>query len=631
MEDTKHGTRKLAAIMFTDMVGFSALTQKDEALALELLGEHNDIFREVLAKHEGREVKSTGDGFLLEFPSALTAVQCAIEVQQTIHDRNLVEDDKIGVRIGIHVGDVVAKDGDIFGDGVNIASRIEPLADAGGICVSASVAQQVENKIPNAVAAIGKAELKNIELPMEIHKVFMPWEVGAPVKKIKKKHSPLTVALAVAVVLLVGFGTWSVMQSQKAPDVASSQLSESQELELQARELLEAPLYYRVTFLNAKELCERAIESDPLNGEAHATLARAIILLMRYYGDETTANLDEAIIHAIRAKELAPSSLETGLALAKIEQYSETGQAYGLFLELYEEFPDDVRVLYGLAELSAAFADKQEFKKWAAQVNVINGPDSRILAIASLASFYEQQYNETLDLAQQSHDIEPSTYSYILRIVTYILVLGEFDLSYELLEQLPPELMQQERALASSYLAHFWSREPDKALEVLSTTTKPFIGFIDLHYPVGFLRGEAYALSGRAAAADIEFRIALAEVEERLDGQPNTGLYVAWKARLLACLGDIEGAKEQHDLAIQMGAQPAAGTLVQLGLIDEYLDYLDRSITDREELGLIYYNTARFDPLYDPLREMPRFIEIMAKGEAWLIEVKEQDDRLFDW
>ena len=164
---TEH--RKLAAIMFTDMVGYSALSQRNEALALELLEEHRRIVRDVLPKHGGREVKTTGDGFLIEFSSALAAVQCAVAVQQALHERNQnqpTEQIRIRIRICIHVGDVVARDGDIHGDGVNIATRLEPLAAPGGICVSEDVARQIRNKLPQPTAALGPAELKNIELPV---------------------------------------------------------------------------------------------------------------------------------------------------------------------------------------------------------------------------------------------------------------------------------------------------------------------------------------------------------------------------------------------------------------------------------------------------------------------------------
>src|SRR2546425_346043 len=123
--------RKLAVIMFTDIVGYSALTQRDEELALELLGQHNELLRPIFAKYQGREIKTIGDAFLVEFASSLNAARCAVEIQERLSNYNTSapSERRIHVRIGLHLGDVVYKDNDVFGDAVNIASRIEPLAE----------------------------------------------------------------------------------------------------------------------------------------------------------------------------------------------------------------------------------------------------------------------------------------------------------------------------------------------------------------------------------------------------------------------------------------------------------------------------------------------------------------------
>ena len=122
--------RKLAAIMFTDMVGYSALSQRDDKLALELLEEHRRLLREIFPRFHGTEIKTIGDAFLVEFNSALEAAQCAIEIQRALGHRNhdVPAERHIELKIGIHIGDVVHRDGDVYGDGVNIASRIEQLA-----------------------------------------------------------------------------------------------------------------------------------------------------------------------------------------------------------------------------------------------------------------------------------------------------------------------------------------------------------------------------------------------------------------------------------------------------------------------------------------------------------------------
>ncbi len=176
--------RRLAVIMFTDMVGYSALTQRDEPLALRLLEQHRQLVRPILAHHGGREIKTIGDAFLVEFSSALAATACAIEIQKSLHARNQLVPaaQQVQLRIGLHAGDVIYQENDVLGDGVNIAARIEPLAEAGGICISEDVARQIQNKIDCPLAKLGSGELKNIQLPVEIYRIILPW---------KKARSPL--------------------------------------------------------------------------------------------------------------------------------------------------------------------------------------------------------------------------------------------------------------------------------------------------------------------------------------------------------------------------------------------------------------------------------------------------------
>ena len=164
--------------MFTDMVGYSSLSQKDESLALHLLEEHRSIVRLLIPVFNGMEIKTMGDAFLVEFASAQEAAKCACEIQQSLHKLNegRVSEKQIFVRIGIHLGDVVHKLGDIYGDAVNVASRIEPLADKGGICISGEVYAQIRNKIDFDFLNLGMKEFKNIQTPVQVYKVMLPWE-----------------------------------------------------------------------------------------------------------------------------------------------------------------------------------------------------------------------------------------------------------------------------------------------------------------------------------------------------------------------------------------------------------------------------------------------------------------------
>ncbi|MFH1609577.1 MAG: adenylate/guanylate cyclase domain-containing protein, partial [Candidatus Bipolaricaulota bacterium] len=181
--------RRLAAIMFTDVAGFSALAQRDEKLALELLEEHRSLIRPLIAHCEGTEIKTMGDGFLIEFPGALQAVRCAIELQRALRSYSATHppERSLQVRIGIHLGDVEHREGDVFGDGVNIAARIQPLAEPGGICVSGQVFDQVENKLETRFACLGPQTLKHIARPVAVYRIVPPWEDPPPKGRPRQK------------------------------------------------------------------------------------------------------------------------------------------------------------------------------------------------------------------------------------------------------------------------------------------------------------------------------------------------------------------------------------------------------------------------------------------------------------
>ena len=228
MDSESAEQRKLAAIMFTDMVGYSALAQRDDKLALELLEEHRRLLREIFPRFHGTEIKTIGDAFLVEFGSALEAAQCAIEIQRTLAKRNhdVTSDRRIELKIGIHIGDVVHREGDVYGDGVNIASRIEALAGAGGICVSMDVERQIRNALEARFEKFGTADLKNISLPMDLFRIVLPWETGAKAEvgmPRTSKKSPILIPAAALLAIALLAGWWWTQRSSKNQHVVTAQ------------------------------------------------------------------------------------------------------------------------------------------------------------------------------------------------------------------------------------------------------------------------------------------------------------------------------------------------------------------------------------------------------------------------
>src|SRR5712692_9980561 len=207
-------TRKLAAIMFTDIVGFSRQMGSNEARMLRLLETHNQVIQQAVAEHHGTVIKVMGDAFLVDFPSVVHAVQCAQQVQAQFKAHNAEKEavEQIHVRIGLHSGDIVQRDGDVFGDGVNIASRLQELAAADTICLSDMVYRDVAKKLDlGTVVSLGRPKLKNIAERFQVYALLLQSPSGVRQTlhiqwlKLKQKRRTLQAA-AVVMLLLLGAG-----------------------------------------------------------------------------------------------------------------------------------------------------------------------------------------------------------------------------------------------------------------------------------------------------------------------------------------------------------------------------------------------------------------------------------------
>jgi class 3 adenylate cyclase len=223
--------RKIAAIFAADIAGYSRLVAEDEEETLRRLASYREVVDDFIAKAGGRIFNTAGDAVLAEFPSAVDAVRCAIDIQESLRTRNMAypSSRQMSFRIGITIGDVVERDGDLLGEGVNIAARLEGLAEVGGICVSRAVHEQVANKLSVQFADIGAQEVKNIPTPVHAYMVAMRREDGSySTPQVKKQASapnwmwPLAVAVVSIVAIGVGGFLYLTKLEQTSTAVATS-------------------------------------------------------------------------------------------------------------------------------------------------------------------------------------------------------------------------------------------------------------------------------------------------------------------------------------------------------------------------------------------------------------------------
>jgi adenylate cyclase len=236
-------TRKIAAILVSDVVGYSRLAGADEDRTLaRLRALRSDLIDPTIAVHQGRIVKRTGDGSIIEFRSVVDAVRCALEVQHAMVERNagVALDKRIEFRIGIHLGDVVEEaDGDLMGDGVNIAARLEGVCDPGSVCLSEQAYWQVKGRLDLAVSDLGPTQLKNIAEPIRVYslRVGVPALVkptmpaGPPASKKRSALTPLALGIAAFLILIAGTA-WLLLNANRPAAIASKAPAEAAHLSI---------------------------------------------------------------------------------------------------------------------------------------------------------------------------------------------------------------------------------------------------------------------------------------------------------------------------------------------------------------------------------------------------------------
>jgi TolB-like protein/class 3 adenylate cyclase len=212
---TQEVKRKLAAILSADVKGYSRLMGDDEKGTVRTLNAYKDVMTNLIQHHHGRVVDAPGDNLLAEFASVVDAVECAVVIQKELKTRNaeLHENSRMEFRIGINLGDVIEEEGRLYGDGVNIAARMESLADGGGICISGTTFDHVRNKLNLGYEYLGEQPVKNIAIPVRVYKVLMEPEaagkvIGEKRPKSKPWQRPVTALVIVLIVIAAAISIW---------------------------------------------------------------------------------------------------------------------------------------------------------------------------------------------------------------------------------------------------------------------------------------------------------------------------------------------------------------------------------------------------------------------------------------
>ncbi|MGD0550922.1 MAG: adenylate/guanylate cyclase domain-containing protein [Candidatus Bathyarchaeia archaeon] len=629
----------MAAIMFTDMVGYTALGQRNESLSLALVEEQRKLIRPILARHNGREVKTIGDAFLVEFLSALDAVRCAYDIQRAVREFNisLPEERRVHLRVGVHLGDVVESEGDISGDAVNVASRIEPLAEDGGVCVTRQVYDHVQNKFELKLASLGVKPLKNVSIPIEVYRMVMPWSVETSIPSVQLDKRRIAVLpftnmssnpeegyfadgmteelitslsgvrqlTVIARTSVMGYKgtTKKVREIGRELEVGSVLEGSVRKAGSKVRitaQLIDAATEGHLWAQNYDRQLEDvfAIQSEIAEKVAGELRIRLVDSEKRTLEKKPTENI-EAYTCFLRGRELFREETEASLR-----------QALVLFEKAVELDPRFARAYVGVAECHQQLA-VAGYEPFDVSLSIVKTSLERAINLdpnlpEAHASLSEMFFNVD-DMpgmeaeARRALDLNPSLpepYSMLSELAAMNGDPGEMARQNETAYRLDPIRPRFIYAVGSAYL---WTGREEEALELWKKTEQIA--------PAGTYRGmTGYYL----AKGDLEKAKEFNAKAEKLEP---TNPRVTWLGGVIAAL---EGDRERALLAVRKIEDAKMGPIGfnyigyvyhALGDLDSYFEYMNKAL----ETHALTPSTMMYSPLFARARADPRYPEFVER------------------